>query len=546
MNRKSIRSIIVLMSIALVGIISLQLYWILHDIRIKEQQFDQSVNQAMNAIVDRIETKEAINILQDRVFSLDPTRITQLMIRDTASNIPVIITDSTVEIPNHAIKPPPVIDDLDNADINIEFHKPGSNQTFLRVQKRNYVHRDSTTQHTIRSSRVTRIYGDSAEVVIRQNEEKIKARLEKLNDVMEKMAIEFAGPDNDVHSRIDSARLDSIIKYELRNRGLDLVANYGVMNGSNNSFLISQSSVSNEELMKSRYKTLLFPNDIISKPDFLILQFPSSKKFVLASLWFMLLSSTLFTFVIVFGFAYTIQVIYRQKKLSDIKSDFINNMTHEFKTPIATISLAVDSIKDPRVKADPQKFDYFARIIREENKRMNAQVENVLQMAQLEKGDIRLKHEPVNIHALIINAEEFIRLQVESKAGEIITDLRAELPVINGDGIHLSNVIFNLLDNANKYSPEKPVITIETYNRSDGIFVRVSDQGIGMTKETQKKIFEKFYRVTSGNLHDIKGFGLGLSYVRVVVEQHKGRIRVESEPGKGSTFEVFLPFENEQ
>lgn len=371
MNKKSFRFIIVLMTIALIGIISLQIYWILHDIRIKEQQFDQSVSQAMNSIVDRIETNEALNILNERVFKIDPTRITQLMIRDTSSVFPLNITDSTIEIPNHAVKPPPVVEDLDNADINIEFHRPGSNQTFLRVQRRNYFQRDSTSSHTIHSSRITRIYGDSAEIVIRQNEEKIKARLEKLNDVMDKMAIEFAGPESNIASRIDSSRLDSIIKNELRNRGIERHVDYGVLNGKSNNFFIYKSALSPGELMNSKFRILLFPNDIISKPDYLIFHFPGRMKYVLASMWGMLLGSTLFTFIIVFGFAYTIQVIYRQKKVSDIKTDFINNMTHEFKTPIATISLAVDSIKDPRVINDKDKFEYFTKIIREENKRID-------------------------------------------------------------------------------------------------------------------------------------------------------------------------------
>ena len=543
MNKKGFRAIILLMSVALIGIISLQLYWILHDIQIKEQQFDQSVSQAMNAIVDRIETNEAYNILNERVFKIDPSRITQLMIRDTATVIPVTITDSGLEIPKHFVKPPPLADDLDNADINIEFHRPGSSQTFLRVQRRNYFQRDASSQHTFHSSRITRIYGDSAEVIIRQNEEKIKARLEKLNDVMDKMAIEFAGPENDIRNRVDSARLDSIIKYELYNRGVNLDVDYGVLNGKSNTFFISKSSVPANELLKSKYKTLLFPNDIISKPDYLIFHFPGSMKYVLASMWVMLLSSSMFTFIILFGFAYTIQVIYRQKKLSDIKSDFINNMTHEFKTPIATISLAVDSIKDPRVINNKEKFDYFTRIIREENKRMNAQVENVLQMALIEKGELNLKKGEVNIHTIIQNAVELIALQVESKGGSINCKLDAEIPLLVGDPIHLSNVIFNLLDNANKYSPEKPEITIGTSNSKTGITVRVTDNGIGMTKEMQKKIFEKFYRVSTGNIHDIKGFGLGLSYVKAVIEQHKGLIRVESETGKGSTFEFYIPFE---
>lgn len=542
MNKRSIRTIIALMSVALIGVIGLQLYWILHDIRLKEQQFEQSVNQAMNSIVDRIETTEAMNILHERVFNIDPQRITQLMIHDTSSFIPVSITDTSIEIPNLHGNPPPVMEDLDNADINIEFHRPGSNRSFLRVQKRNYFHKDSLSQHTIHSSQITRVFGDSAEVTIRQNEEKIKARLEKLNDVMQKMAVEFAGPDADITQRIDSSRLDSLINIELKNHGIGLDVNYGVLNGLSNSFLIKKSKIDQNELKNSKFRILLFPNDIISKPDYLILHFPSTIKFVLASMWFMLASSTLFTFIILFGFAYTIQVIYRQKKLSDIKSDFINNMTHEFKTPIATISLAVDAIKNPKVQNDSEKMDYFTRIIREENKRMNNQVENVLRMAQLEKGELDLHRKELNMHSIIRNAVDLIELQVESKNGIINLSLDATIPMITGDEIHLSNVIFNLLDNANKYSPEKPNITISTYNNNDGLFVSVRDQGAGMTKDNQKKIFDKFYRVPTGNLHDIKGFGLGLSYVKEIIELHKGTIRVESDLGHGSTFEIYLPY----
>ncbi len=545
MNKKNIRAIIALMSVALVGIISLQLYWILHDIRLKEEQFDQSVNQAMNAIVDRIETNEAMTMLHEKVFRMDPARISQLFISDTSTGIPVTITDSGWELAHTPKKPPPIMEDLDNADINIEFHRPGSNRTFLRVQKRNYFHKDSTSQHTIHSSQITRFYGDSAEVTIRQNEEKIKARLEKFSEVMQKMAIEFSSPDTDIRTRLDSVRLDSLIHSELKNRGIDMTVDYGVLNGTNNTFIISKASIEPEELSQSKFKTLLFPNDLISKPDYLILSFPNSISYVLASMWVMLVSSTLFTFIILFVFAYTIQVIYRQKKLSDIKSDFINNMTHEFKTPIATISLAVDSLKDQRVRNDDEKFNYFTRIIREENKRMNGQVENVLRMAQIEKGELQLNSEESNLHTIIQKAVELIAIQIENKGGTLTVDLKAAFPVLSGDPIHLSNVIFNLLDNANKYSPENPEISIETNNFSEGICVRVKDKGIGMTKEMQKKIFDKFYRVPTGNLHDIKGFGLGLSYVKAIVEQHKGWIHVESEAGQGSTFEFYIPFKSD-
>ncbi|MCX6292232.1 MAG: HAMP domain-containing sensor histidine kinase [Bacteroidetes bacterium] len=542
MNRKQIRWIIALMSMALIGIISLQVYWISHDIAIKEQQFDQAVNQAMNAIVDKIETREAFHIIRNRFIDFDPQQLRTLMMTNEMAGSPFEITDSSISIPETASGPPPIFDDLDNADINIEFHSPGNNQTILKFQHKNVYHRDSISEQRIKSSRITRISGDSAEVTIRMNEEKIKARMDKLNDVMRQMAVEFMGNEGgELQQRISQPQLDSLIRLELDNRYLNIHYNYAVLNGNTNKLAISKSTGSEEDLLKSKYKTLLFPNDVFSKPDYLILQFPGSMKYVLSSIWLMLTSSFVFTIIILFGFAYTIMVILRQKKLSDIKSDFINNMTHEFKTPIATISLAVDSIKDPRVTFDAEKLAYFTRIIREENKRMNSQVENVLRMAQLEKGELHLRTEEINLHSIINQAVELIALQVESRGGKITSELHATNPVITGDPMHLSNVIFNLLDNANKYSPLVPGITISSENSPHGLVISVTDHGIGMSKETQKKIFEKFYRVPTGNLHDIKGFGLGLSYVKAIVELHKGKIEVESETGKGSRFVIYLP-----
>jgi len=530
------------MSIALIGIISLQVYWITHDIRLKEQQFDQAVSQAMNSIVDKIETREAFHVIRNRFFDFDPQQLRSLILTNALAGSPFEITDSSIDIHDSPVDPPPIFEDLDNADINIEFHRPGTNHTILRFQHRNIVHRDSISEHSIRSAKITRVYGDSAEVVIRQNEEKVKARMDKLNDVMHQMAMEFMGNESDeVKQRIDPVQLDSLIKSELNSRYLNYKYDYAVLNGNTNKLDIVKTGSKKDDLLKSKYRTLLFPNDVFSKPDYLILHFPGSIKYVLASMWLMLASSSIFTLVILFGFAYTIQVILRQKKLSDIKSDFINNMTHEFKTPIATISLAVDSIKNPRVLQDKEKLDYFTRIIREENKRMNSQVENVLRMAQLEKGELQLETEEVNIHEVIQTAVELISLQVESKGGTITCELNAMNPLLIGDKIHLSNVIFNLLDNANKYSPLVPEIVVSTENKNGGIVISVQDKGMGMSNETQKKIFEKFYRVPTGNLHDIKGFGLGLSYVKAIAELHKGNIIVESEPGRGSRFDVFLP-----
>jgi two-component system phosphate regulon sensor histidine kinase PhoR len=267
-------------------------------------------------------------------------------------------------------------------------------------------------------------------------------------------------------------------------------------------------------------------------------------------LWYSLLptmlAAVLFTGLILFCFSYTIHVILRQKKVSEMKTDFINNMTHEFKTPIATISLAADSISSPKVIQDEGKIRRFLGIIRQENKRMLQQVEKVLQMAQMDKMDFQLKLSPVNIHDLIHQAVDHLTLQVQQREGHIAVQLDATQPVMEGDQTHLSNAIYNLLDNANKYSSETPDIRISTVNLNGAIEIMVEDKGIGISKENQKHIFDKFYRVHTGNVHDVKGFGLGLSYVKAIASAHHGSIEVRSEPGKGSRFSLTLPLKQKQ
>ncbi|CAN5627302.1 HAMP domain-containing sensor histidine kinase [soil metagenome] len=551
MKKNRIRWIIALMSVALIGIICLQVYWITHDIHLKEQQFEQTVSQAMNSIVDRIETAEAFSIMNKNLVAYaDPAHVTNILVRDSELVPPITVNDTDIVFPECIPMPvqegpPPLLEDLDNADINIEFHRPGSNQTILRYHHKNFFHSDSVSTHRVRTSEVTRIYNDSAEITIRRSEEKLKAKVEKMNQLMADWAREFVTNEPNIKQRLTTCELDTIISNELRNRGIPLTYDYCVMNNDSNKMLIcSCPGKGSDELLKSKFRTQLFPNDLFSKPNFLVISFPNSITYVLSSMWLMLAGSSVFTLIILFVFMYTIQVIIRQKKISDIKSDFINNMTHEFKTPIATISLAADSLKNPKVVADPEKMDYFTRIIREENKRMNAQVEHVLQMAQIEKGELALRTEELNIHDIILQAVDLIKIQVESREGTLTAELNSVKPVLKADSLHLSNVIFNLLDNANKYSQDKPVIVISTEDLNNGVIVKVKDFGMGMTRETMKKIFEKFYRVPTGNIHNIKGFGLGLSYVKAIVEQHHGYIDVKSEPGKGSTFEVFIPHDN--
>jgi two-component system phosphate regulon sensor histidine kinase PhoR len=275
----------------------------------------------------------------------------------------------------------------------------------------------------------------------------------------------------------------------------------------------------------------------------LIIVFPDIKSFVFKSLGWMIAGAILFTLIILAAFYITVRALLRQKKLSEIKSDFINNMTHELKTPLATISLAVDAIRNPKVVNDPEKLHYFSNIIKDENKRMNKQVETILQAALLDKQEVQLRLKELNVHNILAHVADNFKLQMDERKGKLVIEPEAQNDLIEGDDVHITNMLSNLVDNAIKYSKEDvpPVITISTMNYGKYLRVRIEDNGIGMNKETVSRIFEKFYRAHTGNIHNVKGFGLGLSYVRTMVDAHHGKIKVESVPGKGSVFTVDLP-----
>lgn len=355
---------------------------------------------------------------------------------------------------------------------------------------------------------------------------------------------------------IDPQKLEEMIETEMKNRKIDARYDFGVFSTEMKDFIIvngvynatigetqDMSTVKtemNKSLYSSPYQIPLFASEF-DVPGFLKISFLNKNRWLWTSVLPSLISSIIFTGLILFCFSYTIYVILRQKQVSEMKTDFINNMTHEFKTPIATISLAADSINSPTISSNPDKVKRFANIIKEENNRMLSQVEKVLQMAVLDKRDFTLNLSEIDLHRIITQAAELGRLQLQSKEGTITLELEATDPKIAGDETHISNIIHNLLDNAIKYTPKKPQITINTINKTNGVIVTISDNGIGMSNEAKKQIFDKFYRVHTGNLHDVKGFGLGLSYVKAIVTAHNGSIEVESELGKGSKFIVYLP-----
>jgi len=279
----------------------------------------------------------------------------------------------------------------------------------------------------------------------------------------------------------------------------------------------------------------------ISPQEILVILIPHARSFIWHSMTWLIVGAILFTIIIMCAFFLTVRALLKQKKLSEIKSDFINNMTHEFKTPLATISLAVDALKNEKVFGNKEKMNYFTGIIKEENKRMNKQVETILQAALLDKQEVQLNLKKLHAHDLINSALNNIHLQVEEKKGKLEVNLGASKDLVMADEVHFTNLINNLLDNAVKYSKDNLQIILTTQNTASQFKIKIEDNGIGMNKETLARIFEKFYRAHTGNLHNVKGFGLGLSYVKTMVDAHHGTIKPESVPGKGTSFSLSFP-----
>jgi two-component system phosphate regulon sensor histidine kinase PhoR len=293
--------------------------------------------------------------------------------------------------------------------------------------------------------------------------------------------------------------------------------------------------------IKNSYHIRLTPENSELR-ETLYLYVKEDKNYLLHNMMWMIIASIFFTTIIVSAFALTVRTLFNQKKLSEIKSDFINNMTHELKTPLATISLAIDALTNDKVINDTGKIKYYSGMIKEENRRMNKQVEKILQAAKLEKQEIKLNLQQLNAHEIIHKVADNLALQIQERNGTLNLNLHAAKHIVNADEVHFSNIIFNLLDNAMKYSEKELKITVETFSPNNHTLgIKIQDNGIGMSKETQSRIFEKFYRAHTGNIHNVKGFGLGLSYVKAMLDAHGGKIRVDSMPGKGSTFTILMP-----
>ncbi len=347
----------------------------------------------------------------------------------------------------------------------------------------------------------------------------------------------------DIEKRLDPGKFEALIRQALADKGIDLDFEYAVTKW--NSMLAFKSDNYIPETGAEYYKVQLFPDDFFSRSDYLTIYFPSKKNFIFKSLGYMAFSSILLTLIIVVSFTVTIFIIIRQKRLSEIRSDFVNNMTHELKTPISTISLASQMLGDKSIPAESKNIDNLSSVIIDESRRLGYQVEKVLQTAIFDKGRLKLKLKETDINEIIHNVINNFSIQIKQKNGLIIPSLHAENSILNIDVVHITNVLTNLIDNAIKYCTRDPEIYLETQNYRNYLMIAVRDNGVGISKHDQKRIFDKFYRISTGNIHSVKGFGLGLSYVKKIVEEHKGFIKLESEPYEGTVFKIYLPLNND-
>ena len=538
MKKNTVTGIIILMSISLAGIILVQVFWMKNAVEIKEKQFDQAANESLVAAVKALSKHQSVSWVSSQFFTDNSPgkEDTLVVVNDKDEN--VFVQSKPGQTYTYVISSSESTgsgDKTSHSSVSVNFNS--NDKRFLTEKELVDSLKDEIEDdHMI----VLTEFTDSVNVIVRKKLSQITNRGKAMDAALNELVYEINTIDEATDDFYNESNITDLLSENLADNGIEIPFEFGVLIPENDSLTDLHSEGFNVSGSTKLYKTRLFPERLFSKSDLLLLSFPDQGMHIFRSLGLLFGGSVLFTLVIIVTFIITIRVILRQKKLSEIKSDFINNMTHEFKTPIATISLAVDSINNARVISDPEKVKYFTRIIGEENKRMNTSVENVLQMSLIDKRDFDFKPERFDFHDLISQVARNMQLQLDQKAGEIELDLKAENTIVHLDRLHFTNVVTNLVDNAIKYA-EKPHIELGTTNTDQFFIFSVKDNGRGLSREEKEKVFEKFYRVSSGNIHNVKGFGLGLSYVKAIVLASGGQIEVESKQGEGATFIIKIP-----
>jgi two-component system phosphate regulon sensor histidine kinase PhoR len=511
------RSLIVLLAIffflAISGLILIQLYWIRNAIQITDQQFRQSANKALESVILDLEEKELIRTIIEEADQSSSDSLTAVF----PVNSPLARKLRGFH-PNAKLLE---IYGLKNPDGPITITSSGQKIIITGEDISNFAVDESTE---------TSPQSISAEISGR-----VTNKIVSLENIMDKI---LRNPP-DIMERIDPDNLKTILRTALNNAGIYLDFEFSIRSGP--SSIIWRTPGFTDRPGTNKFIIQLFPNDPIPGQNQLMLYCLQEQQYKFEKIGNLGFLSLLFTALLLILSTSTFIVIFRQKKISEIRNDFINNMTHELKTPISTISLASQMMADKSISDKNKNFDALAIIISDESLRLKLQVEKVLQMAIFEKTKMRLSLNEMDIHKIITNAIENFSLQINSNQGIIIKDFQATSPFAMVDEAHFLNALSNLIDNAIKYSKERPEINVSTRNSKKGIIITIEDKGIGISKNDLKRIYDKFYRVHSGNVHNVKGFGLGLSYVRKVIEEHNGTIKAESQLNKGTRFTLFIP-----
>ena len=512
------------MIVSILGIIILQGYWIFSAWNDKEKEFSLAVQQSLIRVADQIQERElndyisAYERLLDSLKTPDDATFANVFLfldEDKTNNLISYYAYGILE-EDYKITPylnPKLGDTLETlTDV-----KQVRNTTI--INKNDVFNRENNIAISI---------------------EKIKT-IERMNISNQRIRSAFMDytANTPIHKRLNIQELDFVIKSEFNAKMIITPYEFQILDNGLSTKIKSNNFKENQEGF--RYAIPIFQDEKGIRNYELIVSFPEKDKYVFSSILSVGGLTLFLTLFIVFVSTSALYQIVQQKKISEIKTDFINNMSHEFKTPIATINLALDAISNPKSLKTPNKLIQYANLIREENNRMLIQVENVLRISQLQKSNETIHKKSIDLHKIILEATNHVQLLLKDKGGILNTNLNASNYFINGNKDHITNIIINLMDNAIKYCDKKPNIKIETYNQKNDLIFTVSDNGIGMTPNVQKKIFDKFYRATSGNIHNIKGHGLGLSYVKKIVDLHKGKIILESKFGVGTNFIITLP-----
>lgn len=518
MNKRNFILIVFLMSVSLIGIIAVQIFWLQNTIEIRKKQFANDVQFALANVSEEIQENELREeyrklkkLIKENKGNLSFSQLKRLVYEqiDTVKNERFSYSQTILE-ENYKVP----LEFLQEDD-SITLKKIFSKKKIISQKQQNIDNLNPPEERIFSNERLGFVEREDFDIL--------------MGDILNRKPI---------YNRIKNKELSKTINKELEKRGITTNFKYGIYSHD------LATKVKSGYFSKENIKTYMVPlfNDKNGFSNYqLHVNFPEEKSYIISNISKILMLSILFIAIIIATFARALYLLIKQKQISEIKTDFINNMTHEFKTPIATINLALDAIKNPKILHNDEKVLRYVKMIRDENKRMHAQVENVLRISKLEKNQLDMRKETIDVHDIIEEAISHVELLVTNKGGRIKTHLKASLAEVLGNEFHLKNVIVNMLDNAYKYSEDAPKIDIYTENTPKNIIIRIKDKGIGMSKTVQKHVFDKFYREETGNIHNVKGHGLGLSYVKKIIENHQGTVFVDSEKDKGTTFTIKLP-----